>query len=82
MKFYLYTESMKDEDCVPIDEPLKSYEASDIHEAVKACIAEIPSWMNPKLEEYVEAEGWASISVCLDGKVTILELDRMGLVDI
>ena len=82
MKFYLYTESMKDEDNVPIEEPLKSYEASDIHEAIRACIAEIPSWMNPKLEEHVEARGWACISICLDGKVIIIELDRMGLVDI
>ncbi len=82
MEFYLYAESMKDDDGVPIKEPLKSYEASNIGEAVKACLAEIPSWMNPKLEDQIEAEGWASISLSLDDKIIILELDKMGLVDI
>ncbi len=82
MKFFLYTESMKDEDSLPVKQPLKSYEASDINWAVAACLAEIPSWMNPQLEEQVEADGWACISLSLDDKVILLELDKMGLVDI
>ncbi len=73
VKYYLYTESMfKDER--PTENPLRFYEAEDVHLAAQECIKEIPIWMNPAIEADSIEEGWASISIYIDHKVMFLGL--------
>ncbi len=55
-KYYLYAESMMDESGVPIQEPLKIYEAENIHSAAQACVEEILAWMRLKVDDFSENE--------------------------
>ncbi len=78
MKYYLYAESMMDEDGIPITKSMKICEAENVRKAAKACIAETPDWLRPKLEECLENEDWATISISIGDKENLLvicELD-------
>lgn len=84
-KYYLYAESMMDEDGVPVQAPLKSYEKEGVYQAAQACVGEIPPWMQPKIEDYGDGEDWACISLSMNGKDVFLELcniDFKDLVDV
>ncbi len=78
MRYYLYAESMMDEDGIPIAESMKICEAENVRQAAQTCIAETPGWLRPKLEECIENEDWATISISIGDKENLLvicELD-------
>lgn len=81
-KYYLYAESMMDESGIPLQEPLKLHEAENVHKAAKACIGEIPGWIKPEIDDFSENEGWASISLGIDGKDIFLELCNIDFKDV
>ncbi len=78
MKYYLYAESMMDEDGIPITGSMAVCEAESVREAAQACIAETPDWLHPKLEECLDEDEWATISISIGDKENLLvicELD-------
>lgn len=81
-RYYLYTESMLDDDGVPTQVPLKSYEAEDVHQAARTCIGELSPDMRPKLEDYCTEDGWAQISVHKDNKDVVLEICNIDFKDV
>lgn len=81
-RYYLYAESMIDEGGVPVQEPLKLYEAENIRRAAQACVVEIPAWMLPKIDGFSDDEGWVSISLGIDGKDVFLELCNIDFKDV
>lgn len=81
-RYYLYAESTMDESGVPIQAPLKSYENEGVYKAAQACTDEIPAWMQPKIEDYSEGEGWACISLGIGGREVFLELCNIDFKDV
>ncbi len=81
-RYYLYSESMLDDDGVPTQEPLKSYEVEGIHQAAQACIGELSPDMRPKLEEFCKEEGWAQISIHEDNRDVVLEICNVDFKDV
>ncbi len=65
---------MMDEDSIPIAESMKVCEAKNVRQAAQACIAEIPSWLRPKLEECLDEEDCATISISIGDEETLLVL--------
>jgi hypothetical protein len=73
-QYYLHAESMIDECGVPIEDPLKSNEAEEVHKAAQACIKDLQPDMRPKVEDYCNEEGWAQISIRKGDGDEILEI--------
>lgn len=67
VRYYLYAESMMDEDGVPIEKYMVVYEKDNVRQAAQACMEEIPTWMRPKLEECLGDENCACISLSMGG---------------
>ncbi len=72
VRYYLYAESMMDEDGIPVEKQMEVYEKDDVCQAAEACMEEIPPWMQPKLEECFEEENCACISLSMGGQETLL----------
>jgi hypothetical protein len=76
---------MMDEDCIPVAEHMEVYEKDNIRQAAEACIEEIPSWMQPKIEDCLEEENCACISFSIGDQETLLmicELDYLEVKDL
>jgi hypothetical protein len=71
VRYYLYAESMMDEDGIPVSEHMKVYEKYNVRQAAQACMEEIHSWMQPKLEECLEGENCACIYLSIGGQETL-----------
>jgi hypothetical protein len=77
VRYYLYAESGIDEDGIPVSEHMKAYEKDNVRQAAEACIEEIPSWMQPKIEECLEEENCACISLSIGSEETLLEICKL-----
>jgi hypothetical protein len=85
VRYYLYAESGIDEDGIPVSEHMEVYEKDNVRQAAQACIEEIPLWMQPKIEDCLEEENCASMSLSIGGQETFLvicELDYLEVKDL